>query len=360
MNNRIVLCCDGTWNSADQVNEKGEPCATNVLKVACRTKKHRTDGSLQIVYYDQGVGTGNAFDRATGGAFGEGLEANINDAYRFLVANYEPGDLIYLFGFSRGAFTARSIAGMIRRCGILRREKVRMYPKAKETYKSAVDAQDPVGIAFRKENAIELDTPIHCIAVWDTVGALGIPLRGFRALTQREFQFHDTNLSKSVKYAFHALAVDEHRGPFAPAIWKTPAASGQIAKQAWFAGAHSDVGGGYEEPELSDLALDWMMNCAEKEAGLEFDDAVRKALDAPNKENNHKGTLHNSKTKLYRLTPGLDREIGKTPTEYFHRSVLQRWRDVPDYRPKSLQPYAALITQLLASPLDKEIYPVAG
>src|SRR5262249_43985051 len=139
---RLVLCCDGTWNSADQAEVDGELCVTNVLKIATRLKKRNDAGELQIVYYDQGVGTGNVLDRVQGGAFGEGLEANINDSYRFLVANYELGDAIYLFGFSRGAYTARSIAGMIRRCGILRRDAVKLYPKAKELYRSGVKATD--------------------------------------------------------------------------------------------------------------------------------------------------------------------------------------------------------------------------
>jgi len=356
MPTRLVLYCDGTWNGADQEDDKGEPCVTNVLKMACRTKKRADDDKFhQIVYYDQGVGTGNTFDRVTGGAFGEGLEANIHDAYRFLIANYEPGDWIYLIGFSRGAFTARSIAGMIRRCGILRREKVRMYKKAKETYRSAIDAQAPVGIEFREKNAVEIDTPIHCIAVWDTVGALGIPLRGLRGITQRDFQFHDTKLSTAVSFAYHALAVDEHRGPFEPALWETPPAGGQTVKQAWFAGAHSDVGGGYMEPQLSDIALDWMMDCA-AEAKLEIDPAVIEALPT---DPDHRAKPHNSKNGLYTVTPGIDRVIGGTPTEYFHRSLLEKWRDDSQYRPKSLEPHSGRIARLLAGPLDQDIYPLA-
>src|SRR3954453_9701791 len=145
----LVICCDGTWNSADQEKKNGELCVTNVLKIACRLAKKKKDGSLQIVYYDQGVGTGNLADRVGGGAFGDGLEANINDSYRFLVANYEPGDSIYLFGFSRGAYTARSIAGMIRRCGILQRKFVRQYPEAKALYRSGVKADNPAAAKFR-------------------------------------------------------------------------------------------------------------------------------------------------------------------------------------------------------------------
>lgn len=105
---RLILCCDGTWNRADQ-ERNGTPCPTNVVKFAFRLAKRAPDGTLQIVFYDQGVGTGNLLDQYSGGAFGHGLEENILDAYRFLIGNYEEGDEIYLFGFSRGAFTARSI-----------------------------------------------------------------------------------------------------------------------------------------------------------------------------------------------------------------------------------------------------------
>src|SRR5438876_7463074 len=174
----LVLCCDGTWDSADQGKDKttGELCVSNVLKIAVRLKKRTAAGALQIVYYDQGVGTGNILDKIGGGAFGDGLEANINDVYRFLIANYEPGDAVFLFGFSRGAYTARSIAGMIRRCGILRRENVRQYPEAKALYRKGVVATSDEATTFRKSFAIEDETPVRCIGVWDTVGALGLPI----------------------------------------------------------------------------------------------------------------------------------------------------------------------------------------
>jgi uncharacterized protein (DUF2235 family) len=355
----LVICCDGTWNDADQENDKGEPCVTNVLKLACRVAKRNADNDLQVVYYDQGVGTGNALDRATGGAFGDGLEANIHDAYRFLVANYEPNDRIYLFGFSRGAFTARSIAGMIRRCGILRRDKVREYKRAKETYRKARDAQDPIAEHFRSECAIEPDTPIHCIGVWDTVGALGIPLRGFRALTHADYQFHDTTLSKRAKFAFHALAIDEHRAPFEPTLWDSVPVDGQLVKQVWFAGAHSNVGGGYSDHGLSDLALDWMMNeVSAPGPGLLLDVAVKLALPT-NPNFSEKPT--NSKTGLYRVTPSLNRPIGASPsgTEYLHRSVIAKWKGDGEYRPPSLVPHTARLQKLAAGPLAEEIYPVA-
>src|SRR5437762_3114989 len=152
----IVLCCDGTWDDADSEKDPktGEICVSNVLKFAVRCAKKAKDGSLQIVYYDQGVGTGNVLDKLGGGAFGEGLQANINDVYRFLIANYTPGDKIYIVGFSRGAYTARSIAGMIRRCGILERENVRSYPDAKALYRKGVDAASDEAKKFRASFAI--------------------------------------------------------------------------------------------------------------------------------------------------------------------------------------------------------------
>lgn len=368
----LVLCCDGTWNSADQekrkIDVKGkvveELCVTNVLKIACRLCKKKKDGSLQIVYYDQGVGTGNLADRVGGGAFGDGLQANINDSYRFLVANYEPGDSIYLFGFSRGSYTARSIAGMIRRCGILRRDAVRSYPEARALYQSGTPAVDPAAVKFREAFAIEPATPIQCVGVWDTVGALGIPLRAFGSANQKKYQFMDTGLSRSVKFAFHALAVDEHRHPFLPTLWETQPDAGQTVQQVWFAGAHSDVGGGYPEQGLSDLALDWMMEAA-RTAGLEVDDdVVGKLPTAPD----YKQKVHNSKSAIY-LFSGADRTVGGTKfgTEYFHKSIVERWRDgwtdgteKGEYRPKPLLPHTARLDALAKETLKNEIYPISS
>lgn len=181
---RLVLCCDGTWNSADQERD-GVPCPTNVVRLAYRVAK-RDGQTPQIVYYDQGVGTGNVVDRYSGGAFGEGLEDNILDAYRFLVANYESGDELFLFGFSRGAFTARSIGGMIRKCGILRRDSVQHYRDAVALYRNEAHPDDDGPNNFRKQYSVDgaTDTKIKCIGVWDTVGSLGIPLRGLRAFTR--------------------------------------------------------------------------------------------------------------------------------------------------------------------------------
>jgi uncharacterized protein (DUF2235 family) len=306
-----------------------------------------------VTYYGQGVGTGNVVDRFSGGAFGRGLEENIHDAYRFLIANYEPGDEIYIFGFSRGAYTARSLGGMIRKCGVLKREAVGEYHNALELYRSAaVKADDPPALAFREKHSLCGREPvaIQLIGVWDTVGALGIPLRGLRWVTRKDYQFHDTELSQSVKFAYHALAIDEHRGPFEPTLWMAKAKPGQTIEQVWFCGAHSDVGGGYPERGLSDLALDWMIAKA-RGAGLAFDAPAMAALPL---HPNHRETIHDSKKGVYNVTRGLDRPIGlaspgtgdppdaagkNDPTQSLHPSVLKRWDEDASYRPKSLREY---------------------
>lgn len=344
---RIVLCCDGTWNAADQESE-GVPSPTNVVRIAYRIAK-RDGATPQVIYYGQGVGTGNVIDRFTGGAFGEGLEANIYDAYRFLVANYEPGDELYLFGFSRGAFTARSIGGMIRKCGILKRESIVRYHQALELYHSDHRPTDPAAIAFRTESSLTGDagTPIKFVGVWDTVGALGIPVRG---LQRGKFEFHDTELSGSVERAAHALAIDEHRGPFQPTLWSYVPKPGQTVEQAWFCGAHSDVGGGYAEHGLSDLALEWMIDRA-KAAGLAFDPAAM----APERlKPDPQAAIHNSRKGVYRVMPGFDRPIGLAakdpdaaageapgadPTQSVHDSVRQRWDADTSYRPAPVHDY---------------------
>src|SRR5207245_9174344 len=149
---RLVLCCDGTWNSADQ-ESNGVPTRTDVVKLDYRVAK-RDGATLQVIDYDQVVGTGNFFDRLTGGAYGDGVEANIYDAYRFLIGNYEPGDEIYLFGFSRGAYTVRSIGGMIRKCGILARSYVKYYHAAIELYRDGQHPYQPGPAKFRQDYSV--------------------------------------------------------------------------------------------------------------------------------------------------------------------------------------------------------------
>jgi len=317
-------------------------------------------GIAQVVSYGQGVGTGNLIDHWTGGAFGEGLVDNIYDGYRFLIGNYELDDELFFFGFSRGAYTARSLCGMIRKCGILKRASVMHYHEALELYRdSNTRPDDPKACKFREQYSVAGNGAIGItfLGVWDTVGALGIPIRGLRWLTRKDHQFHDTELSKSVSRACQALAIDEHRAPFKPTLWTEIAKEGQLVQQVWFCGAHSDVGGGYPEiggdpskGSLSDNSLQWMIEAATS-AGLVFDPAVAAAH--PLKPGPC-ADLTNSRTGLYRLTAGLDREIGLVTmasreqerctagpdaTQSVHESVLERWDEDDKYRPRELRRY---------------------
>lgn len=347
---RLVICCDGTWNRADQVRKDGKPCVTNVIKIAVRVAK-RDGATLQIIHYDQGVGTGNTFDKLSGGAFGEGIEDNIHDAYRFLVANYELGDEMYILGFSRGAFTARSIGGMIRKCGILKRESADQYHAALALYHSNAPPTDAAAVRFRAEHSLspKEDIPIKFVGVWDTVGALGIPVRGIAALQKGKYEFHDTELSGTVKFAYHALAIDERRGPFRPTLWDYKPKDGQTIEQMWFCGVHSDVGGGYEDAGLSDIALEWMLAKA-RGADLRLDDAAIAAR--PLSPNPMMAPAHDSRKGVYLATAAFERPVGLPspnsknagpngldPTQSIHPSVLQRWDGDPNYRPVRLREY---------------------
>jgi uncharacterized protein (DUF2235 family) len=353
---KLVICCDGTWNTADQADEDGRPCPTNVVRLAYRVAKHDLAGVPQITYYDQGVGTGNTIDRITGGAIGKGVEENIHDAYRFLVGNYEPGDALFVFGFSRGAFTARSLVGMVRKCGILAAKHAVHYHAALELYHNDERPDDAGPVDFRKRYCAygTQSIEVRFVGVWDTVGALGIPVRGLRAL-KKKYAFHDTELSGMVKEACQALAIDEHRAPFEPAIWEDRQKDGQKVEQVWFCGAHSDVGGGYERaaradgglvPQLADLSLDWMLGKASA-AGLLFDAEV---LNANPLVLDPLAPIHNSQTGFYRLVPAFDRVIGLATvdrkqtekldaTQKLHASVTARWDKDASYRPAALARY---------------------
>ena len=327
---RIIICCDGTWNKPDKKNP------TNVIKLARAVLPTAPDGTSQIVFYDEGVGTGPGLDHLLGGMFGSGLEKNIGDAYRFLIHNYEDGDQIWLFGFSRGAFTARSTAGLLRNSGLLQKIHADKFKCAFKLYRRRdVKPKSETAVKFRQEFARDVD--IHFLGVWDTVGARGIPGALLGKVRSARYQFHDVSLSKYVKNGYHAMAIDERRRPFMPSPWKRPAKPGQHIEQVWFAGAHSDVGGGYPDSSLSALSFQWMREKA-GDCGLVFDDAYLKGLPVPD----GKGKLHDSMKLYFRLLVPFKRKISTEQAEYqsVHPDVVSRYNDdALSYRPDNLITY---------------------
>ena len=370
MSKRLVVCCDGTWNTPDQFNN-GEPAPTNVTRLALAVAPQDSADRKQLTFYHQGVGT-NRWERIRGGAFGFGLSRNVCDTYRFLVQNFEPGDELFFFGFSRGAFTARSTVGFVRNCGILRPEHVDRVDEAYALYRNRSNRTHPRSIAaklFRRSYSHE--TRIHFIGVWDTVGALGIPLSGLRLVNflNRRWQFHDTELSGSVDAAFQALAVDEKRVAFQPAIWTQPAdADHQRLEQVWFAGVHCDVGGGYQDPALAGISLLWMVDRARK-CGLVFE---ADAFAAPSPGDTAPsdtyvfgdpfGQLHESRMGLYRLLRPYVRSLGVIDPahESVASSAAERHQQMPTYTSPGLVAYldhAHQVTQVFDH--EHEKYSVA-
>lgn len=254
----IFICTDGTWNSTDQT-DRGELAPTNVAKMA---RMLESKGN-QLVYYDRGVGTDNLLDKYTGGAFGHGLFDNVKQSYRFLVENYQDGDHIIIFGFSRGAYTARSLAGLVTKVGILRKKYIADIDSAHHFYKKPKIEKKV--LEQYSDNFCHPSKDVLFLGVWDTVGALGIPLRTLNWITSWRFKFLDNKLSPDIKNAYHAIAIDEKRRPFQPSLWKKDDISpGQNVEQRWFAGVHSNIGGGYQDTGLSDITLIWMITNLKK------------------------------------------------------------------------------------------------
>ena len=241
----------------------------------------------QISYYHQGVGV-SIGEKIRGGAFGYGISRNIKDGYLWLSEHYEPGDEIYLFGFSRGAYTARSLVGLMRKCGIPQTPKEAFAREAYHIYREKQWAPDGREAAAFKKSFSWPDVRVKFLGVWDTVGALGIPAHGVW-FSKDFYRWHDTELSRMVGNAYHAVALDEHRPDFAATMWsnaKKPG-KGQHVEQRWFPGSHADVGGGYRGGKLYQLPLKWMQEKAKK-CGLTF------TKDVVVEENAHLGRIHNS------------------------------------------------------------------
>ena len=350
---RIVICADGTWNTPFR-SPSGPPQPTNVWLTYQLVTPASTDGTPQLAYYHTGIGTvGGPIGRMLGG-LGIGIRHTIVDCYRFLVEHYNPGDDLYLFGFSRGAYTVRSLAGLVRNAGIIdanahpdAADRDTLIDEAWHLYRGRGEDTSPVAqraVDFRVRYSCS-DFRIRCIGVWDTVGALGIPVGGIVGWLSRYFHgFHDVTLSSQVDRAFHAIAVDERRGPYLPTLWvQQPDAprQGQVLEQVWFPGVHSDIGGDEPWPErgLATTALRWLIDRVTATCGLELDVAMLDA--APPSAI----AQHDSLSWYYRLPPltnpvvriidgGLgqygSRGTSRASTESMHDTVLQLARQYAD------------------------------
>lgn len=304
---RLVICFDGTWNDADNMGAN-----TNValLSRAIHATTH-TGGVLQSVLYLRGVGTtGLDVTQKFDGATGLGIDDNIRSGYMFLAQNYVPGDEIFVFGFSRGAFTARSLVGLISATGLLLRQSLGHLGQAWLYYRGGARPHSPEAfMAANPQAQVHTNVEIHFLGVWDTVGSLGIPGHVFDRINHELYGFYDTGLCPIVRNAYHALAIDEHRDTFVPTLWTGDVPPDCNVEQVWFAGAHADVGGGYVTRSLADIPLVWMAQKAEK-AGLALDWSC---LPDPG-ASDPLAARHNSSAGLFlynRLVPTLRQICGK-------------------------------------------------
>jgi len=336
---RLIICCDGTWNSPEQ-EDNGVPSPTNVFKLYNAIADKDNDLNIsQLKYYHPGLGSEGGFLQSLGGgAFGVGISRHICSAYHWLASHYEEGDQIYLYGFSRGAFTVRSLSGFLG-CGLLNLNNVDVNESWEQVHKAYKQA-------YRKKKPLQhLDhqdwnyfhhgeaTPIRFIGVWDTVGALGIPddlelLNIFD--NKKKWQFHNTDLGNHIETARHAMAIDEIRSSFCVTRWKN-AESHPDAVEKWFPGVHADVGGGYANCDLSHGALIWMITeSAATELKFRNGTALSFSMDPL-------GVMHNSYRGIFAKLRSRPRNIpsmGIENKQLFHPGALKRQQASPiSYRP---------------------------
>lgn len=344
---RIIMLLDGTWNDSDFGHAD-----TNIVRlqrIIAETLRDRKDGdrvaqqdptklassiddldgTTNIVFYERGIGT-SWRDRFKGGIFGSGMPEKIRNAYRFLSFHYQPGCEVFVFGFSRGAYTARSLVGFIGAAGLLRSEDCTAVNEetAWKYYRTPPNERLPGVYAALTPYVHHRDTfRISCLGVFDTVGALGIPLAKFKLFNRDKYEFHNVELSSITELNLHALAVDEHRQPFEAAVWRRPRFKRYLSRteQVWFPGVHSDVGGSYipeverhrDNPcSLDDVTLDWML----KRVKSKFPRFPADPAHWPSPDRKWAtAAQHETRHKLYRLMPLTLRSIGNYPVRGLRR-----------------------------------------
>lgn len=374
---RLALFFDGTWNKPEN--------NTNVWRLSIMLADQGGDGVPQKKFYDEGVGT-HWFDRISGGAFGYGLSENVRAGYRWLMEHYNRGDEIFIFGFSRGAFTARSLAGIIARFGLLRpnapmgfRQLYDRYQKGdtvrtiydlirdKEAGKNDFSVEDKMLLKYSEYHR----NLIKMVGVWDTVGSLGVPLGNIPGISRKTMGFHNTHLSTVVQNSFQALALDEQRSPYWAVLWtnffpaKTPPAmpdqrpDDRMIEQRWFSGAHCNVGGGYRDDLMCQRPLAWIQEKA-RGCGLAFradavvndDDLAMKPCDSYAQFLGGLWQYFSERYVRWVMSDPVEKKAhwkGKrkiedgtvqTVNERIDLSVFRRCERYPDYRPPNLVEWA--------------------
>ncbi len=356
---RLALYLDGTWN---QVSDN-----TNIWRFRALFSPQSADGCAQRAYYSKGLGT-KFGEKISGGLFGDGIDQAITSAYEWLIDNYAPGDEIFIFGFSRGAYTARSLSGFISKCGLLQsgaplgvNQLFMRYRASQRTIweLKAAEGEGKTDFSFEEGWMLKFAqaVPVKFVGVFDTVGALGVPFPWFHRLFGSAYQFLNTGLRQTNEYAFHALAIDEHRKAFMPTLWSNQGATSakprpiERTEQRWFIGAHANVGGGCFSDPLAQLPFNWLAHKAES-LGLSFSDGFATEPNAAN------AAISDSYAEfmwgLYRLITLFRpyyRPIGMPPkaegegviniNETVDASVFERWRADNTYRPPALQAWAS-------------------
>lgn len=330
---RICIFSDGSWNDPEA------PVPTNIVELAKGVKLRASDNIPQLVFYDAGVGTADSYiDYVRGGALGVGIDVNIQELYTFLAMNYEQGDEIYLFGFSRGAYTVRSLAGFIFEAGLVRRRYLDYVKEAYDLYRSPIEPESDKAKAFRKSYGGRV--PIKLLCCFDTVGALGLPpdriIWPFSWIYNTDqFAFHNTTISPMIENAIHPMSIDEDRKGFLPTPMTPCQERGpKQVTEKFLAGYHSGVGGGgkFEKP-FSDCALHFVLDdMAKRGLGLEFD------MDRMPGHGNVESDL-GALPWSYVILRFLAGKCGRTieSVDRLHESAIHRFCTVPTWRPRSLK-----------------------
>lgn len=319
----LVFLCDGTLTRVT-------PGLESNLGQVMRLLNHVGDSAQQILSYDRGI-QGSGWRKWVNAASGLGINLSIRNGYLFLAQNYRPGDRIYLFGYSRGAYAVRSLAGMIGTIGLLRQKYAtpRHVNLAFRFYE--VGSQSAARQHFSTHRC-HGDVPIEMLGVWDTVKSLGLPYPLVNRLAPMATEFHDHELGAHIRHGYHALAIDEDRTSFEPILWEqSPDWQGRL-EQTWFPGAHGDVGGQVANANirpLSNLSLNWMLRRAEAH-GILLPEGWETWF--PEDPGAPMAGCRSGIMQMYVMrTP---RQTGSSDGETIHLSIRERMKAVPGYRPR--------------------------